>query len=413
MSAYSKRERAIASLLARFPTLKSYLKRIYTNVFYALYKPDFDYKIKQTFVLREVDSSSGDTFFGYYDKSPESSDGRYILFQRASGGTVRSPKFTADVEVVVVDRESKQEVISLKSRAFNWQQGTKLQWLSNECFIFNDYENGEYVSRIVDLEVGKVVDTLPLPIYDTFVGESEYALTTSFERLSIFAPDYGYFAKVLDNNLKYSCDGVYWISLKTGDYKQIVSLEQLSAFEFNNSLGVVHTVNHIMISPSGKQFIFIHRWYIDGQRFDRLLLSDLAGNLRVLADDGMVSHCCWADDHNVTGFFRHNSENNYFNIDLKTSSISPYSQSEYTDGHPTVNGSVILTDTYPNRKGLQELMFLDEGGRKNILGEFKHSPRYFGESRCDLHPRLSCVGNRIYFDSVCTGIRKLYYLEKQ
>ena len=31
-----------------------------------------------------------------------------------------------------------------------------------------------------------------------------------------------------------------------------------------------HWVNHIMISPEGKHFVFLHRWQANNERFDAL-----------------------------------------------------------------------------------------------------------------------------------------------
>ena len=49
----------------------------------------------------------------------------------------------------------------------NFQQGCRLQWLGpdfNTKVIFNDYMNGEYVSKIFDIETMKF-EILPFPIY--------------------------------------------------------------------------------------------------------------------------------------------------------------------------------------------------------------------------------------------------------
>tara|TARA_Y100000588_G_C14281064_1_gene937179 strand:- start:2194 stop:3429 length:1236 start_codon:yes stop_codon:yes gene_type:complete len=411
MSSYSKKERAVASLLSKYPKAKYYLKFAYTSLFYFLYNPKYRFRIHSGYELTEVDSTGSDNFFGYYDKSPESIDGRYVIYQRAPFNTRKVPSDTANIEVVVLDRETNSEVITLKSRAFNWQQGTKLQWINSKCFIFNDYENGEYISRIVDVNLGKVICSLPLPIYDTF--SDEYALTTSFERLSVLAPDYGYFAKEAIVKSDYDCDGVYWLCLKSKKKREIISLEKVSLFDNYIPENANHSINHIMISPGGKEFIFIHRWYVDGQRFDRLLLSDLEGNLHLLVNEDMVSHCCWLDKDNILGFFRYSSTDSYYKINIRTGEISPYGVGDYSDGHPTAYGDLVLTDTYPNRSGIQELLLIDKDGYRQVIAELKHSPYYFGESRCDLHPRLSSNGKRVYFDSVFSGVRKLYYIEEK
>lgn len=414
MSSYSSFEKSFASFLSRFPRSKSLAKRIYSHVFYMLYKTDDDYIINSDYRIYDLGSSDYDTFFGYYDKSPESPNGNYILLHRVKEGTRKLPSCIERIEIIVQDRLTGEVVFSCDTRAFNWQQGSKLQWLSNEQFIFNDYEKGQYVSRIVDLSMLRVFKTLPMPIYDTYVDkDKKVALTTSFERLAENAPDYGYFSherKQKSDN--HSDGGIYFIDIDSSITKELVSLEHISNFEFDETIEAVHTINHIMISPDSSKFIFIHRWYVSGRRYDRLIMSDFNGNIEVLVSENMVSHCCWKDEKTVVGYFEYESERSYFSIDILENNISKYTNRNLPDGHPTILNGKMLTDTYPNRRGLQELIVLDEGDRISTLGQFRHSPDYFGERRCDLHPRYNKSGNRIYFDSVCKGVRKLFYIEK-
>jgi len=50
---------------------------------------------------------------------------------------------------------------------------------------------------------------------------------------------------------------------------------------------------------------------------------------------------------------------------------------------------------------------------KNLkkLGEFFQSFSFYGETRCDLHPRFSFDGRKVFFDSVHEGKRYLYMME--
>lgn len=53
-----------------------------------------------------------------------------------------------------------------------------------------------------------------------------------------------------------------------------------------------------MMSPNGSSFIFIHRYYVKGVRYDRLMFYDF-NQLKVLMNERIQSHYCWLDDTNI------------------------------------------------------------------------------------------------------------------
>lgn len=83
------------------------------------------------------------------------------------------------------------------------------------------------------------------------------------------------------------------------------------------------------------------------------------------------------------------------------------------DGHPSVFGSgrSILTDTYPDIYGFQRVIVHDrekESGR--LVASLYSPPKFKGDVRCDLHPRLSPDGKWVCVDSARSGLRALYVL---
>src|SRR5690606_37988576 len=174
------------------------------------------------------------------------------------------------------------------------------------------------------------------------------------------------------------------------------------------------TVNHVMINRSGSKLMFIHRYYVNGIRKDRLLVSDFK-NLKVVADNDMVSHCCWYDENTIYGYLRHNDKDAYYFIDttsLKFSINEEVNRLGLGDGHPSVYDNYIVFDTYPDRSRMQSLYIYDV--KKNTvekLLEVFQSPNYKDSSRCDLHPRFSINGDYVFFDSVFEGKRKQYYIK--
>ena len=114
--------------------------------------------------------------------------------------------------------------------------------------------------------------------------------------------------------------GFLELSLKTNKSNLLISIYDLIKYKHCSSMdGAKHKVNHIMISPDGKRFMFMHRWLTKhGKRIDRLLISDsVSGIFKIIADDEMVSHCSWKDNDTIVGFMRHNKKDGFFEIDLK------------------------------------------------------------------------------------------------
>lgn len=413
MSKYGRSERYFAQILSYLPGIKSIVKRIYQYLNFLLNKKK--YTFRSTYSIHEI-SSRGETFFGYYDKSPENINSNYLIYQSSTFSTKKRPNPNQPVKVVLKNTKENREIIIDDSYSYNWQQGTKLQWLTPELFIYNffDSKNNAYRSSIYNAAENKKVSTLDYPIYDCF--SDQYGLTINFNRLYNLRPDYGYRNIVEDIDFNdNSKDGIYRIDLRKNISTRLFSIEDIIGLSPLNSMkGAKHKINHIMISPNGEDFMFMHRWFIPGgKKFDRLLISDQHGkNIKILTDEGMVSHCCWLDNDHIVGYFRHHSHgDSYYKIAIKTGKIDLLSNKlvGFGDGHPTFLKSKMVFDSYPDRSRHKHLYIYDiEKNEVTEIGQFYEPLKYFGETRCDLHPKWNFKGDRIYVDSVHEGVRKLY-----
>ena len=414
---YSPIERFIARILAATPRLKKSVKKAYQYGNWMLHRKN--YSFRSTYALKVIGVTSVETFVGYYDKSPLSPDGKHVTYQSSTHPTHLAPDSGVPVEVVLAEAVSGRVIDRLLSSAYNWQQGTKLQWISNDRFVFNAYDGkaDRYVAHVYDLAQRKVVQTLPMPIYDCFGGD--FALTLNFDRLARLAPDYGYFCRMdraFDLNAVHN-DGVWRLDMATGESRLILSLEALSRLHPLPSMqDAQHSVNHIMIAPDGKRFMVIHRWYQSGRRYDRLVVAGVDGSEPVvLADEGMVSHCFWLDYTQIFGYLRHGGKDAYFMLDAYSGAVRQLGEGtidRFGDGHPHIHGSKVLFDTYPNKARMKKLFLYNlESGAVEELGEFFEGFKFYGETRCDLHPRFSPDGKQVFFDSVHEGRRKLYCMD--
>ena len=122
-------------------------------------------------------------WFGYYDKLQFDPTSRYVLGMEVAFEH-RSPKADDVIKVGMVDLQDQDRWIELgESSAWNWQQGCMLQWLpgSDSKVIWNDREQGQFVSRILDVKTGKG-RTVPAPVYSVS-PDGKTAITPDFRRI--------------------------------------------------------------------------------------------------------------------------------------------------------------------------------------------------------------------------------------
>lgn len=376
------------------------------------------YRYRTAHPIRRIDPDAANSFFGYYDKCPLNPTQELLIYHTSGVRTFRAPNPSQPVTIVIKRRDHGDIVHRLASSAYNWQQGTRAQWISPTRIIYNDYDatSDRYVSRIFDASTQRQVGELQLPIYDSF-GDN-FALTLNFRRLACLSPDYGYFShRNIDIHNDYDNDGIWIINLHTGRHYLILSLSTIVSLQGSSGPQAGdHSVNHIMISPAGRKFIAIHRWYVHGKRRDRLLLANVDGTgPTILADEAMVSHCCWMDETHLLGYLRRGGVDAYYVIDTEAEAavrLGGTGISQHGDGHPSVHGSFVLFDTYPNRSRMQRLFLFDMRSKAEVsLGELYEPLRFRGVSRCDLHPRFSRDGNSIFFDSAHDGSRQMYEMK--
>ena len=413
MSKFNPIERYLANSLSKFPNFKNKIKELYSSGNYYIYKKGYNCKtdLKTKKILSDVKNES---FFGYYDKSPLSSDGRYIIFHETEGIISHFPPDPdKPVNIVIYNTEKPKYKKIASTTAYNWQQGSKLQWLHENKFIFNDYENENYVSKMFDIPNNSFT-TIDYPIYDCF--KDKFALSLNFSRLNKLDSHYGYKNISGTYLADVKNDGIFYIDLKTGKNRLLISIDQvISLHPKETMINAKHCFNHIMISPDGENFIFIHRWYQSGKRFDSLILSNIEGTaIKVLADNGMVSHCCWYNNESVVGYLNHTSySNSFYKINTPTGNIELLSErlKSFGDGHPSFHGNKMLFDSYPDRSRMQHLYLCDDDKKEmGELGTFLTPLKFYGETRSDLHPRWSSDGKNIFFDSTHEGNRCLYTL---
>ena len=373
--------------------------------------------------IRAITSGEQPHWFGYYDKHQFDSTGRYVLGMRPpfEGCT---PGAEDVLEVGYVDLQDGDRWTTIgTSRAWNWQQGCMLQWIpESDEIIYNDRRDGDFVSVIHD-RATKTERVLPYPIY-TVSPDGKHAATLNFARLAYTRPGYGYtgvpYTKL--DAMVPEDEGVFLLDLKTGERRLIQSLKEIAAVDHRESMDSgLNWVNHLLFSTDGSRLIFLHRWresmdLSSGWKTRMFTVGSDGSAPRIVADHGMVSHFIWRNPQEILAWSSEpDTGSRYHLYDDAAGTATVIGEGVLTrDGHCTYSpdGDWILTDTYPDRDRMQQLMlYRPSDGALVPLGKFHLSPDWKGELRCDLHPRFSRDGKSVCIDSMHTGKRQMYLLD--
>lgn len=401
--------------------------------------------------VERVTEEKSNGFFGYYDISPESPDGKNIL--------VNIPPFTdhmplvGDELIIGYINELKEFTQIGVTTAWNFQEGCRLQWLDKENVIYNIIEGEKIKSVVFNLKEGMIVRKYDMPVY------SVNTCTQRAVSYNLYRSRYCYAHEADKENTDYSRDGIFVLDLQSGKYNLLISLQRLA--EDVNGSGSKTWVEHAVLNPVGDRFFFFHRWESESKGyFTRFCVSDMEGNMQVLLDSGACSHSGWLNDRKITAWARIPSKFNamqkngflqktglwklavdiyhatikkpglrqkftneaYVIFDVEKSTVQKIDNREFVmDGHETwsKNERFMLTDTYPNEENERRLMLYDS--RNDIiyfLGDYYSYPEKDTEAyknipgiRCDLHPKWSFGEKYVYFDSTHEGYRGLYRID--
>ena len=203
-------------------------------------------------------------WFGYYDKLQFDPSGRFVLGMEVDFEH-RSPRPDDVIKIGMVDLTDNDRWIELgESRAWCWQQGCMLQWRpgSKNEVLFNDRRGDRFVCHIVDVKTRRR-RTIPHAVY-TVSPDGRWAVSPDFRRVNDMRPGYGY-AGLPDPNRDVPApddSGVFRIDLDSGERQLAVSLAEVAKIPYprGDLSKAKHYFNHLLVSPDGRRFEFLHRW---------------------------------------------------------------------------------------------------------------------------------------------------------
>lgn len=412
-------EQKINYHLNKYPFIKKVIKRGYQLAMYAI-SP----KIKsEGNIVKVSPESPGEYFFGYYDKSPWDVSGRYMLCMRAND-TWSEPDPKSSLEILLLDMCNKGFYRKLATPlTWNVQQGCMAQWIGpdfSKHIIYNDLRDGKYCSVVLDVNTGKE-RVLQMPVY-TVSADGRTALSLDFSRLHNLRLGYGYAAlpEKTKNVALPDTTCIWKMDIETGEVTELLKYTDFAKFQPRSEMlveGSVHKVNHIMLSPNGKRFMVLYRWFVGSRKYTRLITCNVDGtDMYVLNDDDMVSHCFWKDDEHIIAFENKKEGGpGYYLMKDKTQECQHLWPQLNGDGHPSycpTDNHLVVTDSYPNRARVADVKLLKdtdpEGKEMKVIAKVFAPFKYDNDTRCDLHPRWKRDGSAVCFDSVFEGHRGLY-----
>jgi len=297
-----------------------------------------------------------------------------------------------------------------------------LQWRpgSEGQIIWNDRQNDQFVSHLLDVNTGQK-RTLPQAIY-TLSSDGQTAVGTDFRRVNDMRPGYGY-AGIPDpyqDQLAPVDSGIHCLNLDTGYHRQIISVADVAQIPYPNGdiSSAKHYFNHLLFSPDGSRFIFLHRWrFGEGGFHTRMLTAAVDGtDIRIVDDSGRTSHFIWRDEEHILAWSWHASHQDKFYLfgdgNGQVEVCGPQVMVE--NGHCSYlpDRDWVLNDTYPAGKSYQELyLYHCPTDQKISLADFPALSSYSGEWRCDLHPRFSPDGRWVTVDSAHQNGRQIYLVD--
>ena len=416
-------EQKINYQLNKFPGIKKVVKRGYQLAMYAI-SPKIQ---SEGNIVRVSPEESGEYFFGYYDKSPWDATGQYMLCMRAQD-TWSEPDPKGEAEIVLFDLNldvSDNNYCKKIATTHTWnvQQGCMAQWMGPDYssrILYNDLRDGKYCSVILEVATGKE-KVLPMPVY-TLSNDGKTALSLDFSRLHSLRLGYGYAAlPEKTKGIALPDETCIWkMDIETGEVKPLLKYTDFANFQPRPEMkveGSVHKVNHLMLSPNGKRFMILYRWFVGSRKYTRLITCNVDGtDMYVLNDDDMTSHCYWKDDEHIIAFEnKKDGGAGYYLMRDKTQEYRHLWPQLSNDGHPSycpTDNNLVVTDSYPNRARVADVKLLKdtdpEGKEMKVLARVFAPFKYDNDTRCDLHPRWKRDGSAVCLDSVFEGHRGLY-----
>ncbi|MFZ0746425.1 MAG: hypothetical protein WAM85_18605 [Terracidiphilus sp.] len=395
-------------------------------------------------------------FIGFHDVIPWSEDESCLAIHRASPTYCEMHDCNKSIDICLWYPHSGEIRAVGSTEAWNFQQGSRLQWLPGrtDTIVYNSMEDGRVVSVLRNIVSGDR-RVLPAAIY-VFSPDGKVSISPNFTTLARRWKAYGYMSVAPNPPIAdQSADGLWQLDIETGSENLFISTERAADFEaVSNTDPASHFLCHASFSPDGSRIVFLHRFFSsDGGLFTRMISTDRKGQKLTLLAQEKVSHFDWIDNDTLLVWARFSGgglaqirsrgmlsspfvkpllkvvrgftgrwkkrllAEAYYRIPVK----DPISRTRYgwptldTDGHPMIARSHrwVVTDSYPDKSGQYPVILYDPIRDVRIDAHvFAHVPRSNDtDVKCDLHPRWSRSERQVAVDTCEAGYRQVRVLD--
>lgn len=405
-------------------------------------------------------------FFGYYDLNPLKSGKHLFTVSQVNN---RLPLNGEMAGLGYFDLSSLKYQILDHTRAWNWQQGSRLQWVNEQTVIYNDIIDGKLVGKQHDISKNST-NLLADPIY-LGLQDPTQVLSINFSKVTRYREAYGYFTEF--NELDPYAIRVF--NIKTGLLEYELTHQALMDFsrdQFGSKVSDAY-LDHVLQFQN--HFLAFLNIVINNEVVTTCLVKYKPHHnqaLQLITSGGFVTHHAVTSDNAYYSFWskprdmlapiaehRYPVHRNQLSIMSKikskittfirkflnylphgvTSRFKDYPKIHITNGgeinavinhhlvtgngHPSIvkaskNRYRMLFDTYgkPSVFGKSyRLLFLtdinfDGGFEINNLKKILSKPSEYDDTgyRCDMHPRWLDHGALFSIDLVKDGCRSIY-----
>lgn len=349
-------------------------------------------------------------FFGYYDISPFNEKTDEIVYLNLYEGARKVSIMKSYLN------NTKDEALLADSSAWSWQQGVRLRWMPNNDreIIFNDFIDGNYLARIINVDNVKE-RRLDAPLYDVS-SDGKWGLSVDFERLETKRTGYGYSCRpYLEEDRDLLTEGIDLVNIGNNTKERILTYQQIAIAVGDTKIDYRSAyINHISFSPTGDKFLFFWIVISGNKHKASLVVYDFAKKeLTPLETEDIVSHYVWDTDEKIicTAYNKEAACSYYEYSVAEGKKVKLNGEILIEDGHPSLfKNNELLTDTYPNLDGYQQLYTAGKEKGKHVLLSIYSTCKKEGPQRTDLHPRLNHDKTFVCFDANVIGYRTLNFI---